>query len=109
MGVTGISFWDYAIGNLSYMFMTCSMCFIGCSLFNGVDNLNKVQDSKHSERLTRITFIIEIVMTILVMLVGGYISKGILEKKLKEQKMDQENKQNMNRQYNYLHTPLMTN
>lgn len=84
MGVTGISFWDYAIGNLSYMFMTCSMCFIGCSLFNGVDNLNKVQDSKHSERLTRITFIIEIVMTIFVMMVGGYISKGILEKKLKE-------------------------
>jgi len=48
-------------------------------------------------------------MTILVMLVGGYISKGILEKKLKEQKRDQENKENMNRQYNYLHTPLMTN
>ena len=48
-------------------------------------------------------------MTIFVMLIGGYISKGILEKKLKEQKKDQEHKKYMNRQFNYLHTPLMTN
>ena len=38
MGVSSIKFWDFAIGHLSYIFMSSSLCFIGCSLYTAVDN-----------------------------------------------------------------------
>ena len=37
MGVSSISFWDFILGNISYIFMSTSLCFIGCSLYTAVD------------------------------------------------------------------------
>ena len=38
LGVSGIKFSDFLIGNLSYIFMSTSLCFIGCSLYTAVEN-----------------------------------------------------------------------
>lgn len=37
-GVSSISFFDYAIGHLSYLLESCSLCFIGCSMYSAVKN-----------------------------------------------------------------------
>lgn len=38
MGVSCISFFDFAIGNISYLFWASSLSFIGCSMFSVVDS-----------------------------------------------------------------------
>lgn len=38
MGVSSISLCDYIVGNLSYIFMTCSQCYVGCSLYNAMSD-----------------------------------------------------------------------
>lgn len=38
MGVSSIKFWDFAVGHLSYIFMSSSLCFIGCSLYTAVES-----------------------------------------------------------------------
>jgi uncharacterized membrane protein YdjX (TVP38/TMEM64 family) len=45
MGVSSISIIDFSIGNLSYIFMTCSQCFLGASLYTAV---NSTSDSKQT-------------------------------------------------------------
>lgn len=35
MGVSSISFPDFALGHISYLFWSSSLCFIGCSLSSG--------------------------------------------------------------------------
>ena len=37
LGVSSISFFHYLIGNMSYILMTCSQCYIGCSLYNSIN------------------------------------------------------------------------
>jgi uncharacterized membrane protein YdjX (TVP38/TMEM64 family) len=37
MGVSSIKFWDFALGHISYIVMSSSLCFIGCSLYTAVD------------------------------------------------------------------------
>lgn len=84
LGVSSISLWDFTLGHISYIFMSSSLCFIGCSLYTAVESegaLNSEQQEK-SKNLTRITFVIEIIFTFIVTFVIGYISKNILEKKL---------------------------
>jgi uncharacterized membrane protein YdjX (TVP38/TMEM64 family) len=89
LGVSSISIFDYSVGNLSYIFMTCSQCFLGCSLFTAVNEISDptVQKStRFTEKyMKQITFIVEIVMTLIITIVIGYISKNILQKKLIEQ------------------------
>lgn len=90
MGVSSIKFWDFALGHFSYIFMSTSLCFIGCSLYTAVESESTKVGLDHSQQeksknLTRITFIVEIIFTIIVTFVIGYVSKNILEKKLQEQ------------------------
>jgi len=85
MGVSSIKFWDFAIGHISYIFMSTSLCFIGCSLYTAVDNEKgglSTEQQEHQKNLQRVTFIIEIIFTVIVTIVIGYVSKNILEKKL---------------------------
>ena len=88
MGVSSISFFDFAIGHISYIFMSSSLCFIGCLMYSAVSHeanvaLNQENEEK-SKHLARITFIVEIIFTIIVTFIIGYVSKNILEKKLRE-------------------------
>ena len=78
-GVTSITLKDYMLGNLSYVFNCCSQCFIGCSIYHAANSTPAHVDS------TKVTFIIEIALTIVVTIIIGIIAKNILETKLKEQ------------------------
>jgi len=44
MGVTGISLFDYMLGNATYVFNCCTQCYIGCSLFTAAS-----MDAKSNE------------------------------------------------------------
>lgn len=84
MGVSSISLSDYMLGNASYIINCCSQCFIGCSLFTAVQPGQDLKLSHDKNNLTRLTFIIEILLTVIVTVVIVFIARNILEKKLRE-------------------------
>ena len=73
LGVSSIRFRDYAIGNLSYIIMVCNPCFIGCFLSNHTTN-----------NATKLTFLVQIFISILVTAMGGKAAKSILSTKMEE-------------------------
>lgn len=85
-GVTGISLFDYMIGNVSYIFNCCTQCYIGCSLYTAASLDAKNNESQ--QRLSKITFIAEIVLTVLITIFIGNVSKKILQKKMKEREQN---------------------
>ena len=84
LGVSSISVKSYMMGNSSYIINCCSQCFIGCSLFTATTNVDvKANDYTH------LTFIVEILLTVIITIFIGYIAKNILENKLREQEAAQ--------------------
>ena len=84
-GVSDINLCDYLLGNMTYIFNCTAQCFIGCSLYEAAVNEKlQVQGgiSQEKNNMHRITFIIEIMFTIIVTIAIGYVSKNIIEKKL---------------------------
>jgi uncharacterized membrane protein YdjX (TVP38/TMEM64 family) len=87
-GVSSISFLDYAIGHFAYLFEVISLCFIGCSMYSAVKNesggANNHVNEEKGKNLQRITLMIEMAFTIIITFVIGFVSKNIVEKKLRE-------------------------
>lgn len=81
LGVSEISLCDYILGNITYFFNCTAQCFIGCSLYEAAIN-EKVGLNNKQHNDTRISFMIEVVCTILITIAIGYVSKNIIEKKL---------------------------
>jgi len=81
LGVSDISLCDYLLGNLTYIFNCTAQCFIGCSLYEAAVNENNVLSHKQQND-TRISFMIEVVLTVLITIAIGVVSKNIIEKKL---------------------------
>lgn len=80
MGVTNISLIDYMIGNLSYIINCCTHSFIGVSLYTKSESssiMTPEMQASH-DRMTKITLIIEITMTVAVTVLIGYVAKNIL-------------------------------
>lgn len=46
MGVSSISFVDFALGHISYLFWSCSLCFIGCSMSSAMSEDPAEKDNK---------------------------------------------------------------
>jgi uncharacterized membrane protein YdjX (TVP38/TMEM64 family) len=82
LGVSDISICDYLLGNMTYIFNCTAQCFIGCSLYQAAVNENLKGISQEKNYTSRLTFIIEIMFTIIVTIAIGYVSKNIIEKKL---------------------------
>jgi uncharacterized membrane protein YdjX (TVP38/TMEM64 family) len=81
MGVSSISFVDFALGHISYLFWSCSLCFIGCSMSSAMSEDPAEKDNK---TVTHVMLAIQILFTIIVTIVISYISKNALEKKVRE-------------------------
>ena len=53
MGVSCISFFDFAVGNLSYIFWASSLSFMGCTMFSITNSTSGDQEEKN-KIMTRI-------------------------------------------------------
>ena len=87
LGVTNISVMDYMLGNITYIFNSCTQCFIGCSLYTAVQHHPGEKGAEikaESSSGSHWAFIIEILLTIIVTIFIGHIAKNILERKLEE-------------------------
>lgn len=85
-GVTDVPLSSYMLGNLSYIVNTCLHSFIGCSLYSGqplagvasqLSKLSAEAKAQH-ERMTKITLVIEITLTVAVTILIGYVAKNML-------------------------------
>ena len=81
MGVTNVPLSSYMVGNLMYFINCCTQSFIGCSLYtpNSSDSKHLSPEivAKH-DRMTKVTLIVEITMTLAVTVLIGYVAKNIL-------------------------------
>lgn len=90
-GVTDVPLSSYMLGNLSYIVNTCLHSFIGCSLYSGqtvggaggLMKLSAEAQAQH-ERMTKITLVVEITLTVAVTILIGYVAKNMLQQKMEE-------------------------
>jgi uncharacterized membrane protein YdjX (TVP38/TMEM64 family) len=80
-GVSSIPFTDYAMGHITYIVESSLLCFIGCSMYSAVQTETQKESGKNAQR---ITYLVEVAFTIIVTFAIGYISKTMVEKKLRQ-------------------------